>query len=217
MMRFLRSFAATLVVATAALATVAPGARAQQPAQVVPSILVVDVPLVMRESKVGKSIGQQLTQQQSVFQKEISSQERELQNAGNDLKRQEQILARDAYEARARELQQRADELQRTVGGKREVLQRAEGNAGNEVLKTVFAIVHDIASERRATHVLVRSPQIIAYVDPAYDITDEVLRRVDQRMPALAVNFSVPPSSQPAAAPAQAQSAAKGKGKKSNN
>src|SRR5689334_19629753 len=108
----LRSFAATLVVVTAVLAPCA--ARAQQgqalpPAS--PTILVVDVPLVMRESKVGKSIGQQLTQQQSVFQKEISAHERELQNAGNDLKRQEQILARDAYEQRARELQQRADEL----------------------------------------------------------------------------------------------------------
>jgi outer membrane protein len=208
----LRSFAATLVVATAVLVPFA--ARAQQGLPAAPSILVVDVPLVMRESKVGKSIGQQLTQQQSVYQKEISAQERDLQNAGNDLKRQEQILARDAYEQRARELQQRADELQRSVGGKREVLQRAEGNAGNEVLKTVFAIVHDIAGERRATHVLVRSPQIIAYVDPAYDITDEVLRRLDQRMPALAVNFSAA-ATQPAAAPAQTQSAAKGKGKKS--
>jgi len=210
----LRSFAATFLVATAVLAPLA--ARAQQglPPAAAPSILVVDVPLVMRESKVGKSIGQQLTQQQSVYQKEISAQERDLQNAGNDLKRQEQILARDAYEQRARELQQRADELQRSVGGKREVLQRAEGNAGNEVLKTVFAIVHDIAGERRATHVLVRSPQIIAYVDPAYDITDEVLRRLDQRMPALAVNFTAA-SAQPAAAPAQTQSASKGKGKKS--
>src|SRR5689334_10610758 len=113
----LRSFAATLVVATAVLAPLAARAQQGQPAMA-PSILVVDVPLVMRESKVGKSIGQQLTQQQSVFQKEISAQERDLQSAGNDLKRQEQILARDAYEQRARELQQRADELQRSVGGK---------------------------------------------------------------------------------------------------
>jgi Skp family chaperone for outer membrane proteins len=170
----------------------------------------------MRESKVGKSIGQQLTQQQGVYQKEIAAQERDLQNAGNELKRQEQILARDAYEARARELQTRADELQRSVGGKRETLQRAEGNAGNDVLKTIFAIVQDLAGERRATHVLIRSPQIVAWVDPTFDLTDEVLRRLDQRMPALAVNFSAPPTAaaKPASTtPPSTQAASKPKAK----
>jgi Skp family chaperone for outer membrane proteins len=208
----LRTIAATVLVATASLAG---PALAQAPAPG-PNILVVDVPLVLRESKVGKSIGQQLTQQQSVYQKDISTQERELANAGSELKRQEQILARDAYEARARELQQRADELQRNVGGKRETLQRAEGNAFNETLKTVFAIVADIAKERRATHVLIRSPQIVAYVDPQFDVTNEVLQRLDQRLPAMAVSFPPPSSggSQPAGSPAPAQAASKGKAKK---
>jgi outer membrane protein len=203
----LRTLAATLVVAAAALAPLPSPALAQ--GQAIPNILVVDVPLVLRESKVGKSVGQQLDQQKSVYQKDIASHEKELANAGQELKRQEQILAREAYEARAKELQQRANDLQRNFEGKREVLQRAEGGATNQVLQTVFNIINEIAGERRATHVLVRSPQIVAYVDPSYDITDETLKRLDQRMPALAVSFAAP--SQPAsAAPAQAP---KGKGK----
>jgi outer membrane protein len=208
----LRILAATLAVAgIASLGPLVPGAAAQAAAP--PNILVIDIPLVLRESKVGKSIGQQLDQQKAVYQKDIAAQEKDLATAGNDLKRQEQILARDAYEQRAKELQQRANDLQRNFEGKREVLQRADGNATNQVLQTVFAIVNEIAAERRATHVFVRSPQIVAYVDPSFDITDDALRRLDQRLPALAVSFAAPPAGSAGAAAPPAQSASKGKPK----
>jgi Skp family chaperone for outer membrane proteins len=206
-----------LAAALAALPLTPLAARAQgQPAPAAasqPMILVVDIPLVLRESKVGKSIGQQIEQQKSVYQKDIATQEKDLNNAGAELKRQEQILARDAYEARARELQQRANDLQKNFEGKRETLQRADGSATNQVLQTVFTIIRDIAAERHATHVLVRSPQIVAYVDPSFDVTDETLRRLDQRLPALAVSFNVPAGAPTAAAPGSTQSAAKGKAK----
>jgi outer membrane protein len=218
-MKTFSRFVALTALAGAALMPL--GARAQgQPAAAPtaapqPMVLVVDIPLVLRESKVGKSIGQQIEQQKSVYQKDIAAQEKELNNAGAELKRQEQILARDAFEARARELQQRANELQKNFEGKRETLQRADGASTNQVLQTVFTIIRDIATERRATHVLVRSPQIVAYVDPSFDVTDETLRRLDQRMPALAVSFTQPAggASTAAAPAAPAQAASKGKAK----
>ena len=201
--------AALMPLGAGALAQPAPAAAPQ------PMILVVDIPLVLRESKVGKSIGQQIEQQKAVYQKDIAAQEKELNNAGAELKRQEQILARDAFEARARELQQRANDLQKNFEGKRETLQRADGGATNQVLQTVFTIIRDIATERRATHVLVRSPQIVAYVDPSFDVTDETLRRLDQRLPALAVSFTQPAggASTASAPAAPAQAASKGKAK----
>jgi outer membrane protein len=218
-MKTFSRFVALTALAGAALMPL--GARAQgQPAAAPtaapqPMVLVVDIPLVLRESKVGKSIGQQIEQQKSVYQKDIAAQEKELNNAGAELKRQEQILARDAFEARARELQQRANELQKNFEGKRETLQRADGASTNQVLQTVFTIIRDIATERRATHVLVRSPQIVAYVDPSFDVTDETLRRLDQRLPALAVSFTQPAggASTASAPAAPAQAASKGKAK----
>jgi Skp family chaperone for outer membrane proteins len=218
----MKTFSRFVAVAALAGAALTPlGASAQgQPAAAPaaapqPMVLVVDIPLVLRESKVGKGIGQQIEQQKSVYQKDIAAQEKDLNNAGAELKRQEQILARDAFEARARELQQRANELQKNFEGKRETLQRADGGATNQVLQTVFSIIRDIATERRATHVLVRSPQIVAYVDPSFDVTDETLRRLDQRLPALAVSFSQPAGgASTAATPAgPAQAASKGKAK----
>jgi outer membrane protein len=180
-----------------------------------PLILVVDIPLIMRESKVGKGVQQQLEQQQGAYSKELSGAEKDLNNAGAELKRQEQILAREAFEARAKELQQRAADLQRNADGKRETLRRADGTATNQVLQTMYTIINELVAERRASLVLIRQPQFVAYVDPSLDITQETLRRLDQRMPALAVSFNQPaPAATPAAAaPAAGQSTASTKGK----
>src|SRR4051812_15727015 len=84
-------FAGALFVASSAFGQTAPPT---------PMILVLDVQLVMRESKAGKSVQEQIKQQQSVYQKEVASQENEFRSANEELKRQQAILAPDALQGR---------------------------------------------------------------------------------------------------------------------
>jgi Skp family chaperone for outer membrane proteins len=205
------ALAAALFASSAALAQ-APAAPPAPPAS---HILVVDIQLVMRESKAGKSVQEQIKQQQSVYQKEVASQENEFRSANEELKRQQSILAPDALQGRMKELEQKWADLQRIFNNRRATLEKGAGLAENQVLDAMVAIVGDIGKERGASLVLPRTQ--VVWGDRRLDITDETMKRLDQKLPAVAVNFNVPAQAAPsAAAPAggtQAASKAKPKPK----
>ncbi len=59
----------------------------------------------------------------------------------------------------------------------------------------ILQIIADIAKERKANLVLPRSDLVL--FDKRFEVTDEVLQQLDQKLPALTVRFAAP-----AAAPA---------------
>ena len=65
-------------------------------------------------------------------------------------------------------------------------------------------IIYDIAKERKANLVLQRG-ELLLY-DPAFDVTDQVLQKLDEQLPTLTVNFVAPvavAAPEPAAPPAK--------------
>lgn len=196
----------TLCIAMIA-AALSPAAMAQQtaPAPTAPPvILVVDVQLIMRESKAAKGIAQNIEQQRQVYTKEISKTEADLRAARDELERQRTILSPEAFNAKGREFQQKVDELGRNSQSKKQTLEYSHNLAMKQVLDNMLAVVSDIAVERKATVILPKDAVLL--VDKGLDVTAETLQRVDQRLPTVAVNIVAPP--QPGQAPAPAQASA---------
>jgi outer membrane protein len=181
-------------------------ARAQTPpatAAAAPnlSILVVDVQSLLQNSKSAKMVRQQIEQKRGEYAKEISTQEEGLRRERDALQRQQPTLSQEALNQKGREFQQKVNELDRSVQGKRQSLERSNAEALEKIQGAMLKIITEIAKDRKANLVFQRSELVL--FDQGFDVTDDVLQKLDEQMPTLTVEFTPPPQ-QPAAQPAAA-------------
>jgi Skp family chaperone for outer membrane proteins len=195
-------------------------AQAQQPAAPAatptgPSsltIMVVDVQSLLQNSKSAKMVRQQIEEKRNEYAKDISHQEEVLRQERDSLQRQQASLSAEALNQKGREFQQKVNELDRNVQGKRQALERSNAEALEKIQEAMLKIITDIAKDRKANLVFQRSELVL--FDQGFDVTDDVLRKLDEQLPTLTVNFVAPVASNPApvAQPAAAaQPAAKKK------
>ena len=92
-------------------------------------------------------------------------------------------------------------------------LERSNAEALEKIQEVMLKIITDIAKDRKANLVFQRSELVL--FDQNFDVTDEVLQKLDEQLPTLTVNFVAPAPSNPATAaqpaPASAQAAPKKK------
>ncbi len=172
------------------------------------TIMVVDVQSLLQNSKSAKMVRQQIEQKRNEYAKEISQQEETLRQERDSLQRQQSSLSADALNQKGREFQAKVNELDRNVQGKRQALERSNAEALEKIQEVMLKIITDIAKDRKANLVFQRSELVL--FDQGFDVTDEVLQKLDDQLPTLTVNFVAPvasnsaqPAAQPAAAPAQ--------------
>lgn len=158
------------------------GAQAVAGAQ--PLMLILDVDQLQKQSRAMQGLRQQVETQRAAFEREVKAQENELRIADEDLRRQRAVLAEPAFTQKVQEFQQRVNQLRESAGQKNQSLQRGIVKAEREWGAVVEEIVRGIAGERRANLVLPRAA--VLYFEPgAFDITDDTLRRLDQRLPSM--------------------------------
>src|SRR5712691_9375386 len=182
---------------------------AQQPptatqAAAVPSpsltVLVVDVQSLLQNSKAAKMVRQQIEQKRAEYAKEISHQEEGLRQERDALQRQQASLSSEALNQKGREFQQKVNELDKSVQGKRQALERSNAEALEKIQEAMLKIITEIAKDRKANLVFQRSELVL--FDQGFDVTDEVLQKLDEQLPTLTVNFVAPVAANaPAAAP----------------
>lgn len=181
------------VFAIAALVlAVLPGASplaAQEPPPA-PVILIVDLKEILTDSKAAKGVQSVIGQQYNTYSKEVAQQEDELQKERNDLERQRTVLAPDAFSLRARELQQRYDDLDHVVQTRRQTLQQSLDEAMTKVRNAALEVVAGIVQERRAN--LVIEKQAVVFEAEGLDVTQETIARLDQKLPSVTVNLPKP-------------------------
>ena len=185
-------------------------ARAQQTppapgAQPPLTIMVVDVQALLQNSKSAKMVRQQIEQKRAEYAKEISHQEETLRGERDALQRQQASLSADALNQKGREFQQKVNDLDRNVQSKRQSLERSNAEALEKIQEVMLKIITDIAKDRKANLVFQRSELVL--FDQNFDVTDEVLQKLDEQLPTLTVNFVAPvvpgaAAAQPAAAAA---------------
>ncbi|HEX3863110.1 MAG TPA: OmpH family outer membrane protein [Stellaceae bacterium] len=162
------------------------------------SILVVDVQSLLQNSKSAKMVRQQIEQKRAEYAKEISHQEEVLRQERDALQRQQASLSSEALNQKGREFQQKVNDLDRSVQGKRQALEHSNSQALEKIQEAMLKIITDIAKDRKANLVFQRSELVL--FDQGFDVTDEVLQKLDEQLPTLTVNF-VPPTTPTATAP----------------
>jgi Skp family chaperone for outer membrane proteins len=160
-------------------------ASAQQfPAAV---IAVVQVQTIMSEAKAAQSIQQQIEQRRSEYQAEISAEEIRLRDLEQELARQRSVLSPEAYAGKRREFEEQVAAVQRKVQDRRRALDRAYSDGVRRIQEELTAVIGEIAQEQGITLVLPVSQTLFA--ETALRITPEALKRLDERLPAVKLEF----------------------------
>ncbi len=175
-------------VVFAALAALGMATLASAPALADTSIGVVNVQKIMRDSKAAQSVRAQLQAKQKAFQADLDAREKQLYSEDQALAK-EQATAKDkaAFEKKVKDFRAKAAAAQRDVQTKKQQLDKAFEGALSQIQTTVGSIVKEVASEKKMNTV-VSSSQVL-YSEPAMDVTEEVLKRLDTKMPTVAVKF----------------------------
>lgn len=154
------------------------------------TILVVDVQSLLQNSKAAKMVRQQIEQKRNEYAKDISHQEEELRKERDTLQRQQASLSAEAMSHKGREFQQKVNELDHSVQGKRQSLEKSNAEALEKIQESMLKIITEIAKDRKANLVFQRGDLVL--FDQGFDVTDEVLQKLDEQLPTLTVTF-VPP------------------------
>jgi outer membrane protein len=165
------------------------------------SVMVVDVQALLQNSKAAKMVRSQMEQKRNEYTKEISRAEEALRAERDALQRQQASLSPDALNKKAREFQQKVNDLDRDVQSKRAALEKSNNEALTRIQQTMLKIIADIARQRRANLVLQRTDLVL--FDQSFDVTDQVMQKLDEELPVLTVNFATPEPVPAAAEPGE--------------
>jgi Skp family chaperone for outer membrane proteins len=165
-----------------------PPAAGTAPAVMAP--MVVDVQSLLQNSKAAKMVRDQIEGKRAEYAKEISRQEEALRQERDTLQKQQASLSAEQLNTKGREFQAKVNELDRDVQAKRQALERSNADALQKIQETMVKIITEIAKDRKANLVFQRSELVL--FDQGFDVTDQVLTKLDEQMPTLTVNFVAP-------------------------
>ena len=170
------------VIVVSALALVTPAAHAEDS-----KFAIVNVQKIMKDSKAAQSARDQLKAKQQQFQEEISKTEKDLQKQDQELEKQRTILSQEAFEKQVKEFRKKATDAQKDVQTKRMNLSKAFDASLADIQSNVTQILNEMAKEK-GFELVIPSSQVL-YYGPTLDISDEVLKRLNEKLPSLTVKF----------------------------
>ena len=180
-LNFIRTTIGLATLIALSLGAARPSAHAQQIPNAV--IAVVDFSRVVRDSLAGRNVRSQTDQKQAGYQAEIQEFQSELEQARQELTRQQTILSPEVFNRNRQAYEQRARELQKTVQARKQELDQQFGQGMRLVEGEVVKILRELAAERGINLVLnATRGGVVVFAEGALVITDEVVIRLNERL-----------------------------------
>lgn len=142
---------------------------------------VVDVQEIMKQSKAASKLRDQLEAQKNTLQKDLSKEEDGLRDQEKELADKRSVMAADAFEQKRRDFQDKVAAFQKKVQERSRELDQKFASGSSQIRKTMLEGVADVADKNGYTMVFSRADLLI--FDKTLDVTDQVLKIVDQKLP----------------------------------
>jgi Skp family chaperone for outer membrane proteins len=162
-----------------------------------PKIGIMNVLRAIVECKEGKQANEEFQKKFEAKREELSNKQKEIETLQQQLKSQAATLNDGARAGLARSVEAKTTELQRSQEDAEKEFNELRNQIFNRIGSKLAPLVQQYAKEKAFTLVLDSSSQTtqLTYIDPATDITDEVVKRYD----AMQVSSSSPaPTTKPA-------------------
>lgn len=149
------------------------------------SIAIIDMQRVIDQSIIGKAARSNVEVEAKKSQAKIGQLKSEFEKGRADLEKQATLLSGSALDDRREQLVKRQRELERVAQDARDDLMRRNSAQIGRVVQEIDGIVKSLAQQRRYTFIFEKDQQTILYADQRLDITDEVIKTLDQKKVAL--------------------------------
>ncbi len=151
------------------------------------SIAIVDLNLILSESKAAKDATKQFEEIQKNTESEIVESDKEMLEERNKLIEQQSVIAPEAFEVKAKDYEKK---LQNYQSEKQNKLRKLEGvlqKARNEILEKVKPILENLSKDLGVTVILEKNSVLLSATN--MDITDKVIKELNKELPKIKVNL----------------------------
>ena len=149
------------------------------------SIAVVDVKKIMQEAKAAKYVQAQIKNKRDKYRANIKKQEASLRAEEKKLVESRALLAADAFKEKEKAFKEKYQNVLKNAQSQRKKIDAAVRDSIGQIRKNLFIIVEEIAKEKKLDVAVAKSNTL--YVISGLDITDEVLKRLNKKLPKVTV------------------------------
>lgn len=160
-----------------------------------PKIVVIDKSAIMQFSKVGQDVARQMQNLANQAKNDLTAQGRALQEESRTLQQQVAILSPELKAKRMAAFEAKQRSLQNAAQKKDEQLKAGFFQARQAMEQALGPIVQEAVKARGANIVVDKQAVVFATAD-GFDITQDVIARLDAKMPTFKVNLNAPPPPQ---------------------
>lgn len=142
---------------------------------------VVDLQRCLGESKVGKKYKAEFTAKAEQAKGELEKKEAALKELRESLEKQSLVLSATAKADKEREYQTRVEAFKEQFKSVQQNLSRQDQEVTGKVMRDLQSIIREIGEAGGYTAIVERQEGGVLYFTKDADVTDEVIRRYDQR------------------------------------
>ena len=151
------------------------------------SIAIVDLNLILLESKAAKNATKQFEIIQKEIEEEIIESDKKMLEERNKLIEQQSVIAPEAFELKAQDYEKKLQTYQVEKQNKLRKLEGVLQNARNEILENVKPILEELSKEIGVTIILEKNSVLLSAAN--MDITDNVIKKLNKKLPKIKVTL----------------------------
>ncbi len=142
-----------------------------------PRIAVIDIDRIAQESRKGQALIAELQGLQEQVARDRQTREQEIADLTN--RAQSQLLSPEARADLARELERKQTDIQRWLEDQQRDFNEQQTQGFAQLESELGPVVEEVANEQQIQLILRVTPGLTFVMDPALDISDEVIERFD--------------------------------------
>lgn len=151
------------------------------------SIAIVDLSLVLSDSKAAKDARKQFDKIQKDTESEIVESDKKMLEERNKLLEQQSVIAPEAFEVKAKDYEKKLQNYQSEKQKKLRQLQLVDQSTTNKILENVKPILENLSKELGITVILEKNSVLLSATN--MDITDDVIKLLNKELPKIKVSL----------------------------
>ena len=151
------------------------------------SIAIVDLNLILSDSKAAKAATKDFEKIQKDTESEIVESDKLMLEERNKLIEQQSVIAPEAFEVKAQDYEKKLQNYQVEKQNKLRNLEGVLQKARNEILENVKPILEELSKELGVTVILEKNSVLLSATN--MDITDEVIKKLNKELPKIKVSL----------------------------
>ncbi len=154
------------------------------------SIVVINLERIKSETKAGQSINQQLETLQKNFNDKVGKLTKDIEARKQELDKQKTMLSKEAFAKKEAEFNTKFTETRKQLQNEDQKLQLMVQGGMIELNQIANSVIDEMVKSGKYSHIMSR--ELMIYIDPKFDITDQVISEIDKKATKITLKEQAP-------------------------